>query len=117
MTRVLTATSVRRSGGAHVEADRVAAGAGAELEQVAQLRCQPEPPTADRGDVRPHPAGERIVDAPRVADLADEARILLPDPQPRLAAAVEHAVRDDLADRDEQVEELRLGQPRREAVA
>src|SRR6188768_3878858 len=106
MTRVLTVTSVRTSGHPHVESDGVALSTGSELQQVAQLRRQPEAPTSDPGDRRPNPAGERIVDAPRVADLADDAGVLAPDTQPRLPSAVEDAVRDDLAHGDEQVVEL-----------
>ena len=80
-----------------------AGGVGAHLDQVAHLVGEPQAVAADLAAPGPLATGERRRDPALVAHLAQQHARLLPEEHPAVAAAVAHAVRGDLVDREEQV--------------
>src|SRR3954470_23031570 len=81
----------------------VAVGQRADLDEVAELVGQPQAPAVAVFEPRAGAAGQRLVEAAAVADLAHDHVVLVPDAQRALAAAVADAVRGDLVGREHEV--------------
>src|SRR5207248_1743623 len=96
----------------NVEADRVPFREQPDLHEVAELVRDPETAASQLVDRRRLTAGEWIDEAPAVADLADDAPVLAPDPQETFAAAVAEAVARDLVQRHRKLAGPLAGEPR-----
>src|SRR3954469_25788826 len=81
----------------------VAVGQRADLDEVAELVGQPQAPAGAVFELRAGAAGQRLLEAAAVADLADDHAVLVPDAQRALAAAVADAVGRDLVGREHEV--------------
>ena len=91
-----------------MEPDDAAAGERTNLDEVAEPVRQPEAATAVPVVGGLHPPDERVLDPPRVADLADERVGFPPDAKRPGPAAVAHRVRPQLVHGED---ELRVVSP------
>src|SRR6478735_1373861 len=100
-------------GSGDVHADDGAVRGRADLHQVAELVRDPEAAAARVVGRRGAAAGERILEAAAVAQLADDAGAVAPEPQRDRPVAVLQAVRRDLVDREHELELALAREPER----
>src|SRR3954469_21670401 len=86
----------------------VAVGQRADLDEVAELVGQPQAPAVAVLQPRAGAAGQPLVEAAAVADLAHDGVVLVPDAQRALATAVAEAVDRDLVRGEHEVAGARL---------